>query len=103
MSLAQLHEEGYTVIKGLFNADEIERLSQLHNQSFPSYDSGETSFGKLERTNPLYQSTFFNKETKTRFDGIPLIHRIFRGQGSPNLEDTPNLLFGKRASVLLSI
>ena len=94
----QLHDQGYALIEGLFSKEDISSLSSLHDEFFPSYDTGETKFGKLERTNPLYQSVYFNNKTKTRFDGIPLKHRIFRGQGSPNLQETPNLLFGKRAS-----
>ena len=91
-------DSGFLQIKKFFSTEDINSLQNLHNQNFPSYEDGLKSFGKPNRNNPYYKEVYFDKLRKTRFDGVPLIHRIFRAEGSPNLNDTPNILYGKRAS-----
>ena len=91
-------DSGFLHIKKFFSTEEINSLQNLHNQNFPSYEDGLKSFGRPNRNNPYYKEVYFDKLRKTRFDGVPLIHRIFRAEGSPNLNDTPNILYGKRAS-----
>jgi hypothetical protein len=64
---------------------------------FPDYDSGKIK--ELTRKHELYANDVsFDKINKVRYDGIPLEHRLYRGEGSPNLMDTPNVFFGKRVS-----
>ncbi len=93
-----LDDSGYKLIKSFFSKEEVKALKNLQENSFPSYSSGLTDFGQLSRNNPYFQEVFFDKARKTRFDGVPLAHRIFRGQGSPDLNQNPNILYGKRAS-----
>ena len=93
-----LGESGFKLLKSFFSEEEIKDLKILQNNSFPSYYSGLSDFGELSRDNPYFQEVYFDKQRRTRFDGVPLAHRIFRGEGSPNLNDNPNILYGKRAS-----
>ena len=91
-------DTGYILYKSLLDKKTIESLQKLQNENFPDYQSGLKDFGKPVRENKYYSESVFDKDRKTRFDGIPLAHRIFRGQGSPELNSTPNILYGKRAS-----
>ena len=93
-----LGDSGFKLLKAFFSEEEINTLQTLQESSFPSYSSGLSDFGELSRNNPYFREVYFDQERRTRFDGVPLAHRIFRGEGSPNLNDNPNILYGKRAS-----
>ena len=91
--------EGYVLLKNHIPPNVMKSLTDHHDRVFPKYEDGLKLNPEKSREIPLYQNhVFFNNETKIRFDGIPLEHRIFRGQGSPNLSDTPNVYYGKRFS-----
>ena len=91
-------EKGYIQLKSFFSNDEIKKLQKYQDKLFPCYEDGINNFGKPKRDNKYYKDVYYDNSSKIRYDGWPLKHRIFRGQGSPNLEETPNILYGKRAS-----
>lgn len=91
-------DEGYLHLKSFFNAEEIAKLQSMQDEIFPSYKTGLTNYGVPARDNKYYREVFYDKKKEIRYDGWPLKHRIFRGQGSPQLSETPNILYGKRAS-----
>ena len=97
-NLSQFDSEGYVLCKGMFSAAELSAITTLMDSSFEPYC--ETPQGdELKRDHAFYQSdSYWDAEKKLRIDGIPLAHRLYRGQGSPILSDTPNPLYGKRAS-----
>lgn len=90
-------EYGYVLLKGLIDKTSITEILKHMDSTFPDYDSGKIK--ELTRKHELYANDVsFDKINKVRYDGIPLEHRLYRGEGSPKLMDTPNVFFGKRVS-----
>ena len=100
--IKQFDKEGYVLLKNSISDNDLKILKNNQDSIFSEYRSGER--GKaIKRTEKFYQSkVFFDQSSKVRVDGIPLKHRIFKGQGSPILSDTSNIFYGKRASKNLS-
>jgi ubiquinone/menaquinone biosynthesis C-methylase UbiE len=97
--LKNFKTDGYVLLKSHVPSSVMETLKNHHNRVFPNFEDGINLNPEKSREISFYQNhSFFDNNTKTRFDGIPLEHRIFRGQGSPNISDTPNVYYGKRAS-----
>ena len=96
-------DKGFILLRSIFSDKEIKELAKLHDRNFPSFSSGTKDFGELVRNNKMYNYEYFDKTLNIRFDGCPLKHRLNRGRGSLKLSDTPNLLYGKRASKRFSI
>jgi predicted SAM-dependent methyltransferase len=91
--------DGYVLLKNHMPASLIKTLSDHHDRVFPNFLEGVKEDTCFSREIPIYQNhVLFDAQTMTRFDGVPLEHRIFRGQGSPKIADTPNIYYGKRAS-----
>ena len=92
--------DGYVLLKNYLPAALIKMLSSHHDRVFPNFLEGDNGNSELSREIPIYQNhVLFDAENGIRFDGVPLEHRIFRGQGSPKIADTPNIYYGKRASI----
>lgn len=90
-------ECGYVLLKNLIDASHLKDIQNYMDLVFPKYNSGNEN--NLKRSHKLYQNdVYYDKVNKIRYDGIPIEHRLYRGEGSPNLTDTPNILYGKRVS-----
>ena len=109
--IQKFNEEGYVVIKNLLDKNNLSKLKEYFESCFDDYTTGVLSDNELRRDHPFYifsstyeqnnnkrKDSYLTKDKNLRVDGIPLKHRIFRGQGSPNLKETPNILYGKRFS-----
>lgn len=109
--IKKFDDEGYVVIKNLLDRNNLSKLKEYFEKCFDDYATGVLNNNELRRDHPYYifsstyeqnnnkrKNSYFIKEKTLRVDGIPLKHRLFRGQGSPNLEETPNILYGKRFS-----
>ena len=97
--LDKFSSEGYVFLKNIFEDNDFKSISNYFNSEFKEYHEGILKSSEITRNHPFYlNSTYYDNKQKIRIDGIPLKHRIFRGQGSPNLLDTPNIFYGKRFS-----
>ncbi len=106
----KFNEEGYVVIKNLLDNNDLLSLKNYFENNFDRYDEGIQNNNELRRDHPFYVNSYsfksgqkykdalFIDDKLLRIDGMPLKHRIFRGQGSPDLKETPNIFYGKRLS-----
>jgi predicted SAM-dependent methyltransferase len=106
----RFNEEGYVLLSSLILNEDLENLKKYFDKNFQQYEEGLLNNNQIRRDHPYYinslkydpnakrKLSFYIEDKKIRVDGMPLKHRIFRGQGSPNLNETPNILYGKRLS-----
>lgn len=92
-----LSRDGCCLVKGIYDTQQLKKLGEIHSSYFEDYQ-GLSFKNKPSRVSEEF-SVNYRDERGRRVDGMPIEHRLMRGQGEVDLKKSLNPMFGKRASL----
>ena len=101
--LDEFDKAGCVLLRGLLSG-KVDELLKLHQNALPQYATGKKLLEQpLKRNSEWFKSvgTIDHAGRTIRYDGVPNIYRLMRGQGPFDLKTVNNVFFGKRLSLNL--